>query len=234
MPLTAWQIGALPAGAPLPLVLASLAALQPFVLLAAGAFAGAFAAPKIGLRSTLAERLAGRAGEPRAFRGLASLLLISVLLGVAITLADSLAEPLWLPAGSDWPDYAEAWTPIALGFGLLYGGLTEEVMFRWGAMSLVAWLVWRLRGARPTARNGAIVAGIAVSALLFGAAHLPALAGVLPLSAGPVARTILLNGLAGLWLGWVFHRRHLEAAMACHAAIHIGFATYAVTVLVLR
>jgi hypothetical protein len=162
------------------------------------------------------------------------LLVASVLLGIAINIADEAAQPLWLPPGAEWPDYAEAWTPITLGFGLLYGGLTEEVMFRWGVMSLVAWALWRLAGRPQTIPAWLMPTAIVLSALAFGAAHLPALAGTLPLAPGPVARTILLNGLAGLWLGWIFAQRHLEAAMACHAAIHVGFAIYAVGVLALK
>jgi hypothetical protein len=206
---------------------ATLAALQPFALLVAGAFAGAFAAPRVGLRSILVERLAGRA-DSDLFRGLAGPLLASILLGLLINVVDALTQPMWLPAGTDWPAYEAAWTPITLGFGMLYGGLTEEVMFRWGVMSLLVWAVWRLGGAGRPVAAGPVAAGIVLSALLFGLAHLPTLIGVLPLSPGPVARTVLLNGLAGLWLGWIFWQRHLEATMACHAAIHVGFAAYAV------
>jgi hypothetical protein len=211
---------------------AALAALQPFALLVAGAFAGACAAPRLGLRSVIAERLAGRA-VPDVFRGLAVPLLASVLLGLFISVVDALTLRMWLPAGTDWPAYHAAWTPITLAFGILYGGLTEEVMFRWGAMSLLAWAIWRLTRVRRPVGRGPILAGIALSAPLFGLAHLPALVGIVPLTAGPVARTVILNGLAGLWLGWVFWRRHLEAAMACHAAIHVGFAAYAVGALAL-
>jgi hypothetical protein len=232
IPITAWQIGPLPTGTPPSLALAALAALQPFALLVAGAFAGAFAAPRMGFRSILAELLAGDA-VPDVSHGLAGPLVASVVLGLFINVVDALTRPLWLPAGADWPQYAAAWTPITLAFGMLYGGLTEEVVFRWGAMSLIAWTIWRLGGARRPVGRRPILAGIVLSALLFGVAHLPTLVGTVPLSAGPVTRTVLLNGLAGLWLGSVFWRRHLEAAMACHAAIHVGFAAYAVGVLAL-
>jgi hypothetical protein len=184
----------------------------------------------LGFRSVLAELLAGDA-MPDFSRGLAGPIGASVLLGFLINIVDALTQPLWLPTGTDWPQYAVAWTPVTLAFGMLYGGLTEEVMFRWGAMSLITWTIWRLCGARRPVGGGPIVAGIVLSALLFGLAHLPTLVGIMPLSAGPVTRTVLLNGLAGIWLGWVFWRQHLEAAMACHAAIHVGFAAYAVGVL---
>ena len=233
IPITVRQVAAsadLPAP---PLLLACLAAIQPLVLLLAGAFAGSFAAPRLNLRSLVAERAGGRRIARSDLVGLGPLLLASVLLGVAINLADELARPLWLPQGSTFPVYAEAWSPVTLVFGILYGGITEEVMFRWGAMSLIAWLLWRALGPPASPPAWAIMTAILTAALLFAAGHLPAVAALVPLSLGPVLRTLILNGLAGLWLGWVFWRRHLEAAMLSHAGLHVGFALYALGALAL-
>jgi hypothetical protein len=116
---------------------------------------------------------------------------------------------------------------------MLYGGLTEEVTFRWGLMSLIIWVAWKLSG-RAAVPRWAKWVGILLSAVIFAAGHLPVVGAVIPLSAGPVLRTILLNSVAGLWLGWIFSQRHLEAAMLNHAAIHVGFALYAIGMLALR
>jgi membrane protease YdiL (CAAX protease family) len=213
------------------MALAALAAIQPFVLLVLGAVAGTVAAPRLGLRSLLAERLSGSAAGPAARLGLRPMAAMSVLLGITVGALDELAQPLWVPAGVDWLSTAETWSPVALVFGMLYGGLTEEVMFRWGLMSVVAWGCWRLsRSVAPP--RWAFFAAIALSALVFGAGHLPALAGMMPLSPGPIARTVVLNAVAGMWLGWLFWRHHLEAAMLGHAAVHVGFAIYALAMIV--
>jgi membrane protease YdiL (CAAX protease family) len=214
-----------------PLALAALAAIQPLVLLALGALAGSFAAPHLALRSLIAERVSGGRTGAEALRGLGRILLASFLLGIAINMADELARPLWVPAGVEWLSTAESWSPVALVFGILYGGLTEEVIFRWGLMSALAWGLWRLSGSNTPQLRWPFVAAIGVSALVFGAGHLPGLAAMVPLSAGPVLRTILLNGVAGIWLGWLFWRRHLEAVMLAHAALHVGFAAYAVAMI---
>lgn len=63
---------------------------------------------------------------------------------------------------------------------------------------------------------------IGLSALAFGAAHLPVLAMQIELDTAIVARTLLLNGMAGVVYGWSFWRYHLEAAMAAHAATRLG------------
>ncbi|MBS0123281.1 CPBP family glutamic-type intramembrane protease [Thetidibacter halocola] len=53
--------------------------------------------------------------------------------------------------------------------GVLYGGLTEEVMLRWGLMSLLAvWMLCLMSSAR------AIWSATLIAALAFAATHLPA------------------------------------------------------------
>ncbi|NJO08013.1 MAG: CPBP family intramembrane metalloprotease [Chloroflexaceae bacterium] len=118
--------------------------------------------------------------------------------------------------------------PRTIGYtimGVLYGGMTEEILLRWGVLSLLAWGLWRLAG-RPTAadrRPAAVVmwAAIIGAAVLFGVGHLPAVAALAPLTPILIARTIALNSVAGIIFGWLYWRHHLEAAMVAHATFHI-------------
>ena len=232
IPISASQIATLSSPPLPPFVLSALAALQPLALLSAGALAGVWAAPKIGLRSLVAERVSGRPPASSDFAGIAALIAMSVILGLVIVFADALTQPLWLPEGIAWPAYENAWSPVTLAFGLLYGGITEEVTFRWGLQSLVLWLI--CIGTRKSAvQPWAVRLAVLLSAVVFAAGHLPVVGAVMPLTAGPVFRTLLFNSLVGLWLGWIFARWHLEAAMLSHAAIHVGFALYALGMLAL-
>lgn len=102
-----------------------------------------------------------------------------------------------------------AWRPLALGFE---SSILEEVMFRLFAMSVVAWLVSRLlRNSRVT-----FVIALALSAVLFGLAHLPAWLAATHTTPGLVGAVLLLNGAGGLLLGWVFWRWGLPYAIICH------------------
>jgi hypothetical protein len=227
IPITASQIAALPTLSLPPLLLSALAALQPLALLIAGALLGATLAPRVGFRSLIAERASRKPAAAGDWDGVLPLVAISVLLGVAINVVDAITQPVWLPTGTAWPAYEEVWSPLTLTFGMLYGGITEEITFRWGLMSLLVWLTSLLAPTR-TVRPWAVSLGILLSAGMFAAGHLPVVAAVMPLSAGPVIRTLAFNSLVGIWLGWIFARWHLEAAMLNHAAVHIGFAIYAV------
>ena len=93
----------------------------------------------------------------------------------------------------------------------IYGGLTEEIVLRYGAMSFLAWLCMKIVPGRA-----AYWAAIVGASLVFGVVHLPPTAAVLSLTPVLVTRTILLNGLAGLAFGWLYWRRGLEAALVSH------------------
>jgi hypothetical protein len=216
-----------------PLLLAVLSTIQPLVLLLVAAFVGGYAAPKLGLRSLVVERVTGRLPGAADLRPLLPLFAVSVLLGIGINLADELTRSLWLPDGADFPRYEANWSPATLVFGILYGGLTEEVLCRWGLMSGLAWLLCAVTGSRRPVPPWIMVAAIVAASLIFAAGHLPAMAQMLPLSPGPVIRTLALNAIAGIWFGWTFWRFHLEAAMVSHAASHVGFAVYALAMLAL-
>lgn len=210
------------AGLPEPAVRLLLLA-NPLLLLTLAALAGAGVAHRVGFTSWLA----GTHRGPVAWRAPAA---AGVALGLALALADIAGARL---AGGTWQAFiapqADAPVLLPLLFGVLYGGLAEEVMLRWGVMALLAWLLARASGRwrrDPAAGLPAWVAwtAIVLASLLFAAGHLPALAQLAEPSPALVARTLALNAVGGLLYGWFFWRRGLEAAMVAHAGTHLGLA----------
>jgi membrane protease YdiL (CAAX protease family) len=101
--------------------------------------------------------------------------------------------------------------------------VTEEVLLRWGVMSWLLWLAWRVlqRGAGPP-RLSAAGTAIVLTALLFGLGHLPAAYTLLGrLDADTVLFVVGANTLFGLAFGALYWRRGLEAAMLAHATTHL-------------
>jgi len=90
---------------------------------------------------------------------------------------------------------------------VLVSAVTEELIYRVVISTLVAWLSYLILK-RQTA---SIWLGIAVSAVLFGLAHVANLQ--VP---HPFLRAITLNGIAGVVLGWLYWRRGLEWAVLAH------------------
>jgi len=103
------------------------------------------------------------------------------------------------------------WRPWALGFE---SSILEEVTFRLFAMSVVAWVVSRVT------KRPAVIAGMAivVSALLFGAAHVPAWIAAGHTPPLLIAGVLLLNGIGGVLLAVIFWRWGLAYAIVCHFA----------------
>jgi hypothetical protein len=198
-------------------VLAALTLIQPTLLLIAAVAIGAALAPRLGLVSHVAKvnvRNAVAAEVPLA-------LVYGVLTGIVVVALDVVLFHAHSAAASP---AARAVIDGLIG-GALYGGITEEIMMRWGLMSLLVWAGARLfaRGAtRPGARI--YLVAIVVVALLFAAGHLPAAMAIAPLTTALVFRILLLNALAGLVFGWLFWRKSLECAMFAHASVHVVFA----------
>jgi hypothetical protein len=211
---TAPELAALP-----PWAQRAVLALNPLLLVLAASAVGAALAHRVGLRSLLA----GTAPARQPLRVWTASVGWGLLVGIAVHALDRLLAPAW---GEGWRALVQAQPDTAgsrLVVGLLYGGLAEEVIARWGALSLLAWALLRVLG--PAHARLALGLAVVLSALAFGAAHLPALAVQIELDAALVVRTLLLNGLGGVVYGWLFCRHHLEAAMAAHAATHLALAT---------
>lgn len=196
-----------------PTAVVALSLVNPLVLLLLASLAGAAGAHRAGLYSAAA----GTMAWPSVRQWLAAL-----ASGVALGLLVAMLDAAWARAApGQWTQAAgpAAATGGQLLLGVLYGGLTEEVLLRWGLMALLAWGLQRLLG-----RTAAVAAALVLAALAFAAGHLPALlAAQQDLTAPLVARTLALNALAGLLYGGWFWRRGLEPAMAAHAATHLGF-----------
>ena len=204
-------------------VLIALTLIQPAFLLAAGTAIGVALAHRLGLRSHIAEW--ARRGTPAGstFRGEAP---AAAAVGVAVAAVVVLLDLAFRAAFGDLALRSDQMPSrfAALIAGLLYGGLTEELIMRWGLLTLFAWLGWRLfqRSGDPP-RAWVMWSAILVTALLFGAGHLPAVRSLVPLTALVVVRTVVLNALAGVVFGWLYWRRSLESAMLAHASGHLVF-----------
>jgi hypothetical protein len=104
---------------------------------------------------------------------------------------------------------------------ILYGGITEEIIVRWGWMSLVVYILQFL-----IKSNYKLVVTIAIlfSSFLFGLAHLPLVVvgiGIENLTLTISSYVIGTNMLVGIVLGIVYYKSSIEAAMLSHILAHV-------------
>lgn len=213
--------GLIPADTPFS-VLVALSLIQPTVLLAASVVMGIWLAPKLGLTSRVTSAASGYRSALHEIRhDLRPALLSGIVLGLAIIILDALLLPLAGEAAQSLSVTGDRpfWYLI---MGTLYGGITEEILMRWGLMTFLAWLCWLfVQRGRSLPRPPVMWTAITLAALLFGVGHLGSVAAAAPLTTMLVLRTLLLNGLAGMVFGWLYWRFSLEAAMISHAMFHV-------------
>lgn len=188
---------------------------QNAALLALASIAGVALAPKVHLAAPVLSALA--IGKP-VFEPLRSQLLPGLIGGVVG------AALLWLfsACAPDALAQLQAKQPMPAVVRILYGGISEEILLRWGLMTLLAWLPWRVGKGGVGAPSATIMwVAVAASAVVFGVGHLPAASAVLGQVSIPLAAYIVLaNAAFGLVAGWLFWRFGLESAMLAHSSAH--------------
>ena len=211
LPLPAWQ-----------LILLGL--VQSAVLLVFAAGIGLLLASRVGLGLPIVERWLKKEAIQRRLRGILAVSIFGgVVVGVIIVGLDLLIfQPLLAEGGITFPESASP--PIWQGFlAALYGGIVEEVLLRLFLMTLLVWigvLITRSKGGRPAPAVFWIATILA--AVVFGLGHLPATAALgLPLNGLVITRAILLNGVGGVFFGWLYFTRGLEGAMLAHYSADI-------------
>jgi hypothetical protein len=219
----------LPAGTQLPSsiwVLKLLSLIQPTILLSLAVFVGIVLASKVGLSAPVAEAAAANRQLSLVFRPQVVPGLIGGLTGGAAILL------IWI---SCKPFLPPIFVTRSLAFGnllplptrLLYGGFTEELLLRWGVMTLLVWAAWRLlqRGqGKPRAIY--FVSAIVISSVVFGLGHLPiAFALSSEVTSSVVFYVIAANAVFGLIAGYLYWKKGLEAAMLAHMMAHVVLVT---------
>ena len=204
---------------PLPLVIA-LALLQNGVLLAIVIAIGMILSERIGLQMPLIRAWANGTRLPNASGIVLPGFLVGAATGVVLVVSEAIYFLKRLPNAMLSLFDVPLWKRL-LG-GVVYGGITEELLMRLFLVSLIAWLLGKfMRTSDGMPTHGAFWIAIILVACVFALGHLPATAAITPLTQLLVARTLVLNGIAGIAFGGLYWRYGLEAAMVGHMSTHL-------------
>jgi hypothetical protein len=189
------------------------------VLLLLAVWSGVALARPLGLGAPAIEAaLSGSGGWPALKRQLLPAAITGLLVGATLALAPRIAPAALLAANAS--------VELPLAAKLLYGGVTEEVLMRWGLMTFLIWLPWRLLQKKTgLPRAVYVIVAILFAAVLFGVLHLPAAAAMgIPLTAPVVTFIIIGNCFPGILFGFLYWRHGIEASIIAHALGHlVGF-----------
>lgn len=197
--------------------LAWLNMIQPFLIALGALFIGHHYSCRVRLRSLIYEKT----NEKREIvedlkKSLMPALILGVILGISafgfdIVFRPYLPEMLQMPVSM--PSFSHALTSI------LYGGIVEEIMLRWGLMTAAVYVI-SLKG--KYLNKWVYIGSIFFSALIFALGHYSSTATYFDMTPIIWVRMLTLNGLGGLIFGWIYWKHHLEAAILSHMFTHVS------------
>ena len=187
-----------------------LGILQSIIFTAIFSAAGAILAPRIGFRAILVD-------VPIKEKVFWVILKRQFYYGATAGLAGAIIAYLIAP---DFIAYLNMYPFLSR----LFGSLTEEVIMRWGFMTILIWTLWRIfQHGRGIPKDLLIWSGILLSQILFAFGHMPTL---IKLGITNPVWCVVTIFIVSLPWGWLFWKQGLESAFIAHASFHAFVALF--------
>ncbi|MFP8843408.1 CPBP family intramembrane glutamic endopeptidase [Shewanella baltica] len=206
---------------PMPLFLLKIISVaQSSLMLLLMVFMGSIFAKKVGLTAPVISAMVHSNSIYTALRPQLIPALVGGVLGGVFILVFLGMLSGYLPA-----DFIQAGAKLAPPWytKVLYGGITEELLIRWGLMSFLVWCSYRLtqrKGADIKVHN--YVLAIILSGIIFGVGHLPVAFALTSEATIPLVLYIVLgNAGFGFIAGYLYWKYGLECAMGAHMLAHV-------------
>jgi hypothetical protein len=206
---------------PMPLeVIQAIAVLQSSVLLFFMVWLGAVFAKKVGLTIPVILAITRSANiykelKPQILPAILGGVVGGIFLIIFFKAASGYLPPEFIIAGEklDPPWYTK----------ILYGGITEEILIRWGLMSFFVWAIYRITQQKNTdIKTHNYIFAIVISSVIFGVGHLPVAFALSPeVTAYLISYIIVGNAAFGFVAGYLYWKRGLECAIGSHMVAHI-------------
>ncbi len=190
--------------------------INPTILLVVCAIIGTILYQKVNLKVPIIEKLIGIRKERVNISDILKYgILGGILSGILLSLVSLIFNPI-LPI--EFIKLGKSIKPTLLA-RFLYGGLTEEILMRFGLMTLIIWICSKIfKGIKPFV----FWAGIIITAILFGFGHFPiAYQAIDNPSTGLLAYILIGNSIGGIIFGWLYWKKGLESAFIAHIFTHV-------------
>ena len=170
---------------------------------------------KVNLKSPIIEKMVGLEDNVDYLEILEFGIFGGIISGVLLSLIGLFFNPI-LP--NEFLELGESLKPT-LTARFLYGGLTEEILMRFGLMTLIVWIASKLfKGTKPIV----FWTGIIIASLFFALGHFPiAYQATDNPSTGLLTYILIGNTIGGLIFGWLYWKKGLESAFLAHIFAHV-------------
>ena len=193
-----------------------LTLINPTVLLIIFVVIGTILYQKVNLKVPIIEKLIGIRKESIKTTSILKYGIVGgILSGILLSLIGIVYNPI-LPA--EFLELGESLKPTLVA-RFLYGGLTEEILMRFGLMTLIVWLCSKIfKGTKPFV----FWTGIVIAAIIFAFGHFPiAYQAVDNPTTGLLTYILIGNSIGGIIFGWLYWKKGLESAFIAHIFTHI-------------
>ncbi len=200
-----------------PMQIKLLLLINPIIMLIVAITAGILLFEKVNLQLPVFQWLISRSFFKPDFKtivkhGIAG----GLIAGILISVISLIFYPM-LP--EEFLELGEKLKP-GLATRFLYGGITEEILMRFGLMTFIVWLAFKIvKEKKPEI----YWIGIVFSALIFAVGHFPvAFYAVGNPSITLLGYILLGNFTGGIIFGYLYWKRGLESAFVAHIFAHIA------------
>jgi len=189
--------------------------INPAIILIIAIVIGVILHKKVNLRVPIIEKLITREGNWNVLQITKYGIFGGIISGILLVLIGFVFQSS-LP--KEFIEIGENIKP-SLAARFLYGGITEEILIRFGFMSLIVWIVSKIIKGKP---DSIYWIGIFISAIIFALGHFPvAYQAVENPSFGLLSYILIGNSIGGLIFGWLYWKKGLESAFIAHIFTHI-------------
>lgn len=198
-----------------------LAMLQPLLFGLIAIYGGHRYASTVGLRSLINENVENKKKPTRNKQNYTIKdsipFIVLFAFGLAfLNLGFDVVFQKWLPEMYQ-PNFSIPTISQALAH-ILYNGLGQEVLLRWGVMSTI---IYVLSAKGQDLNRWIYIIGIVFTAVLYAFSQYNTGAIEGGFNAILILRTLSLNGLAGILYGWLYYKFHFEAAALSHVLANL-------------
>lgn len=199
-----------------PLQIKLLLLINPSILLIIAVIVGTILYQKVNLKVPIIEKLVGINKDRLNLQSIVIFGIVGgVITGVMLTVVIQIFKHL---TPLEFQKIGQTLQPT-LAVRFLYGGFTEEILLRFGLMTIAVWLSSRLyKGTKCIT----YWTGIIIASIIFAIGHFPAVFNSLHNPSLVIISYILIgNSVGGIMFGWLYWKKGLESAFIAHVFAHV-------------
>ncbi|WP_340818186.1 CPBP family glutamic-type intramembrane protease [Methanolobus sp. WCC4] len=181
------------------------------VILMIAIFTGLYLGKKVGLETPILSSLSEKKEFPSETTSIVKLsILMGLFLSIVLFVLDYFVFSMFTEPLITFLTTPPLWQRLLYS---IYAGIVEEIVLRFLLVTLLVWISWKIRktaDGQPT-KTGVLISIVLIS-LIYAIGYLVSYSPLL-MDQILALRFVVLNGIAGMVMGWLYWKKGLEASL---------------------